>query len=612
MKKMRKLNQVVRPRPVPCPIPRPPTPPHSVHVEHLKSQLLNSNKHSLVSSHSSNVIMKSSSSSSSTSNNPFKDIKITSSSREASQTIVDVHSLPSDDDGSSNISTSSNSSVETGIAVEPNEDFPPPPEEFLEDIRAVRKQEEIEGPIPSPTVTNQRMLHVFDLTSDHFTQSNLSQRQRSSLCYNGNGSLNSSITEATESASSWSPSVSPVPSPLPSPSHSSLDSTSTPNFIIGNNQLRSVLHESAFPSSPSSTSSCFQFPPPTSSHLIRHTTTNSRIETNQLINSPQVHHLHPRRTSKGIVIALTGVTLAPLSTSCEKESIYQKLPAQRASNPPASSVYGTLPRSGSGSGANTGGMKPPDYNTAMQRLSLAKNISMNANAVKVSQQSGMKQGALVGGQQPQVHRRQLIAAVNPQIQVQQREQSLSHQQEKLIHGSSSPTISTSSHTTSSPPTPIHKSFSSCSDSGLTSSGNGDSSSTAPAVRGSQSQATQKDNHQNRQEIQSPPSCLKSTQSQASPSHDSNHGSLSQSSRRRNLPHLPETSAPSPTCSISSSSTHNKGNNCIKSKDSPSKGKKRVSFSDQVELVGLEEEYLPNPLLERILGKAFLANNNISN
>lgn len=615
---MRKLNQVVRPRPVPCPIPRPPTPPHSVHVENLKSQLLNSSKHSLVSSHSSSVIMKSnSSSSSSTSNNPFKDVKITSSSRNSSQTIVDVHSLPSDDDGSCNISTSSNSSVES--AIEPNEDFPPPPEEFLEDIRAVRKQEEIEGPIPSPTVPNQRMLHVFDLTSDHFTQSNvLSQRQRSSLCYNGNGSLNSSITEATESASSWSPSVSPVPSPLPSPSHSSLDSTSTPNFIIGNNQLRSVLHESAFPSSPSSTSSCFQFPPPTSSHLIRHTT-NSRIETNQLINTPQVHHLHPRRSSKGIVIALTGVTLAPLSTSCEKESIYQKLPSHRASNPPASSMYGTLPRSGSGSGVNTGGMKPPDYNTAMQRLSLAKNISMNANAVKVSQQSGMKQGALVGGQQPQVHRQQLIAAVNPQIQVQQREQSVSHQRMELIPGSSSPTISDSSLTTTTkttssfPPTSIHQSFSSCGDSGLTSSsGNGDSfPSTAPSVRDSQFQATQKDNHQNRQEIQSPPSCLKS-KSQTSPSHDSNHGSLSQSSRRRNPPHLPETSAPSPTCSISSSSTRKIGNNCIKSKDSPSKGKKRVSFSDQVELVGLEEEYLPNPLLERVLGKAFLANNNISN
>ena len=218
---MRKLNQVVlRPRPVPCPIPRPPTPPpaHSVHVEHLKSQLLNSSKHSLVSSNSNHVIMmdnyssnSSSSSSSSTSspstliNNPFKnkDSKITPSGRkDVNQTIADVHSLPSDDDGSScNISTSSNSSVENNIsngsAIELNEDFPPPPEEFLEDIRAVRKQEEIEGPIPSPTVVhNQPMLHVFDLTSDHFARSNLSSHgQRSSLCYNGNGSLNSSNFE---------------------------------------------------------------------------------------------------------------------------------------------------------------------------------------------------------------------------------------------------------------------------------------------------------------------------------------------------------------------------------------------------------------------------------
>lgn len=301
------------------------------------------------------------------------------------------------------------------------------------------------------------------------------------------------------------------------------------------------------------------------------------------------------------MIALTGVTLAPLSTSCEKESIYQKLPPMKTSNPAPASMYGSLPRSGSGSGANTGAKKPPDYNTAMQRLSLAKNMSMNANVVKVGQQqSEMKREALNTGHLPRVPRQQLIAAVNPQIQVQPREQLVGHQEVKFNRdcpSSSSATLS-------------HKSFPSVS---CTDSGNGGteydlkSPSTAPSVlQDSQSQATQKDNHQNRQEthLQSHPSCLKSPSTSAS--HDSsNLRSLSQPDKRRDL-HLQEFPAPSPTC-ISFPITH-----CIKSNNSPPRGKKRVSFSDQVELVGLEEEYLPNPLLERVLGKAFLANNNISN
>ena len=46
-------------------------------------------------------------------------------------------------------------------------------------------------------------------------------------------------------------------------------------------------------------------------------------------------------------------------------------------------------------------------------------------------------------------------------------------------------------------------------------------------------------------------------------------------------------------------------------------KKRVSFSDQVELVAHSEdlkpeELLPNPVLERVLGKAFLQSQNIFN
>jgi hypothetical protein len=49
----------------------------------------------------------------------------------------------------------------------------------------------------------------------------------------------------------------------------------------------------------------------------------------------------------------------------------------------------------------------------------------------------------------------------------------------------------------------------------------------------------------------------------------------------------------------------------------SRGKKRVSFSDHVELVAhsedmKEEEHLPNPLLERVLGKDYLNSNNIRN
>lgn len=48
-----------------------------------------------------------------------------------------------------------------------------------------------------------------------------------------------------------------------------------------------------------------------------------------------------------------------------------------------------------------------------------------------------------------------------------------------------------------------------------------------------------------------------------------------------------------------------------------KVKKRVSFSDQVELVAhsediIQEEHLPNPVLERVLGKAFLQCNHINN
>ena len=46
------------------------------------------------------------------------------------------------------------------------------------------------------------------------------------------------------------------------------------------------------------------------------------------------------------------------------------------------------------------------------------------------------------------------------------------------------------------------------------------------------------------------------------------------------------------------------------------GKKRVSFSDQVEIVAPSEEiveaFLPNPVLERVLGKAFLTQKGIEN
>lgn len=45
-------------------------------------------------------------------------------------------------------------------------------------------------------------------------------------------------------------------------------------------------------------------------------------------------------------------------------------------------------------------------------------------------------------------------------------------------------------------------------------------------------------------------------------------------------------------------------------------KKKVSFSDHVELVAhsadIEEVHLPNPLLDRILGKSYLKANNINN
>lgn len=424
----------------------------------------------------------------------------------------------------SNSDTASSSSQEIvtndpGDAIEPNEEFPAPPEEFLEDIKAFRKQEEIEGPLHSDPVVvshpsvdgihsasgqNRGDVTDFVLTSalNHFDSI---PTKISRLSFNGNGSLNSSITETeTTESSSWSPSTSPVSSPLPSPCPSL---SSTQSFPLPDE---------------ASSSQRFAFPP---GHPL--TSSPSRNSLRLPPNQFHPHHRlppHPSLIDPSLRNRMTsgrsaGVTLAPLHpSSLQRESIYQRIPTNSHS-------YGSLPRlpsSSSTSSLTTSALRPPDYMTAMQRLSLSK----------VSTSKGVTQ-------------------------------------------------STSSTTSTSLPA-------------------------SPSAV----QSIPQNNHH-----RSPPQPLKSIPSlssslpekQSLPTVLENGDSLAVRLRRNSV---------SSSCSEDTRIFSGQPSSRQPSKASL-KVRKRVSFSDQVEVVAHsedmeEQEHLPNPLLERVLGKAFLNSNNIRN
>lgn len=415
---MRKLNQRW---PKAVPIPRPPTPPCSVpHVQSLKRILLSS------------------------SNRNFNSESHTNS--ETSSWTSEVSSASSKTMSAGSVSVADN---EPGDAIEPGPEFPPPPNEFLEDIRAFRKQEEIERPSPSPPTSS----HVSGTTA--FLLPRHMNVVRNGPAFSGNGSLNSSITETTES--SCSPSVSPVSSPLPSPSHSSIDTSSTSSFAMNDKVAQPTMR--------------FDFPDCS--------TSDRRVRNSSL----------PPRLTPGT----RNVTLARLHpVSLSREPLYQR--------PPPPKGFGSLPRPSSSCSLG----RPPDYLTAMQRLSLSKSA------------------------QPLGQKTAVVAPV------------------RSLHP-----LKTPSHSSSLPTTFAYTNLS---------------------IRQSLS------GHNRRSSI----SC----------------GEVNGLGR-------------------SNQTVQPVAPNACPASFSPGKVKKRVSFSDQVELVAHSEdmnpeEHLPNPLLERVLGKAFLQSKNIEN
>lgn len=280
---MRKLNQR---RPKAVPIPRPPTPPHLVQVKSIRQLLFAKNNE-----------------------------------QSAPQPQSDTSSWTSEASSTRHMSSCAGVENEPADAIEPNAEFPPPPADFLDDIRAFRKQQDMDDPLPSPILRPDGPPHLFRFAR-HL---DCAVRNDSSFC--ANGSLNSSITETTES--SCSPSVSPTASPLPSPSPTSQENSSMSGFPIRNPPSRTA-------------NSNFLFPPSNSLSMCH--------DANQTIRQKSV--------------SATGqVTLAPLrlQSSFEKESIYQRI----------ANGYGSLPRTG----ATSSLVRPPDYMTAMQRLSLSKCVN---------------------------------------------------------------------------------------------------------------------------------------------------------------------------------------------------------------------------------------------
>lgn len=538
-----KLNQR-RPRAIPCRIPRPPTPSQSVQVQTLK-KMLQTNRET-----SSSLSMTSSSRSAMTECTSRTRNMSSPTSSPTSQTVINSlphhlqqrnhhlpqphlhslqnsnHRLPphlhpklqvretshpsspfmkesSSSSDSSNSDTASSSSQEVtnepGDAIEPNEEFPAPPEDFLEDIKAFRKQEEIEGPsnISGQSQEDVRnfvlssSLNRFDSIPNHISRS-----------FNGNGSLNSSITETTESSWSNSPVSSPLPSPCPS-----INSISS--FNLPEDSQKFVFPQSGHPLTSSPTRNSLRLP---NSHGV---SSYPRLPPYpSLLLDPS---LRSRMTARG-------VSLAPLhSSSLERESIYHRLP-------PNGHAYDLLPRlpssplspsTTSSISTSTSALRPPDYMTAMQRLSLSKVSTSKMPSGVVTQSTSSL---------PVTSSVQSIPQSNQNRTVSQ------------------PLKSITSLSSSLPEKQSLASISEC----------GDKSGDSIPVR------------LRRSSISS--SCSEDRSGQPS-------------------------SRPASQVSL--------------------KVKKRVSFSDQVELVShsedmKEEEHLPNPLLERVLGKAFLTANNIRN
>lgn len=293
---MRKLNQR---RPKAVPIPRPPTPPHSVQIQTLKQILCSKNN-------------KSSGRNSQTRSETASWTSEASSSRLMSSAVDD----------------------EPADAIEPSPEFPAPPADFLEDIRAFRKQEEIECPLPSPLLHP----HVHSVPPVFRLPHHVHGSARNDSSFNGNGSLNSSITETEES--SCSPSVSPTASPLPSP-HSSIDTSSTSSFAMHH---ETQIGETRF------------FFPPTQPLQVQPCHRNAGKNAQQrLVSGPTAVSDSATRL----------VTLTPLhsASAFEREPLYQRVAGVVPSG------YGSLPRHSS---ASSSLVRPPDYRTAMHRLSLSK------------------------------------------------------------------------------------------------------------------------------------------------------------------------------------------------------------------------------------------------
>lgn len=595
---MRKLNQPGRPKAVPCLIPRPPTPPHSLQVHTLKSILL-SNQRQIRNLDQSN-----------------RNLTRPSQNTSTLQAFYTQPAMSHDqmsrkyfqgDNSSSMCSTSSSSSRGNTCldvpedAIEPNCDFPAPPEEFLEDIRANRKQEEIEGPLDaSPSVTPPDSI----ASSDIDIRQDLHSIQRNSHSSNGYGSLNSSITEADPAeCSSWSPS--PTASPVTSPSHSSLDSAS----------IQSLLYQ----------------PASSSSHHGDHHSSPSRFL------FPPSHSTGPLITNKP---CQQGVTLAPLlPCSLEREPIYQRLPLQRAAPslspkspspaPPAPHSPHAPPAPVSSSSGPTGTIaRPPDYQTAMKRLSLAKangahhrpNPACNQHVVPLHAQNINTTSPLKAGPQFLVPSQAVpVATVNPRRQP------------------SSPPLVRCNLTQPMAAISVSHANSSALDITFTSS---------PS-----SQSLNENMHCNRStnkfacdEITSP--CNESSVHDSPPGQQlplpprPAHSAVVMRGERVTSSKSQSTGAAaaatttasltSPLFSSRSSGTLNGSGGTRSLPATPGKGageggaplmkekvRKRVSFSDQVELVAhsedmIQEEHLPNPVLERVLGKAFLQYNHINN
>lgn len=687
---MRKLNQPGRPKAVPCSIPRPPTPPQSVQVQTLKGILLsnqqqmrhrnqsnNTNSNSNIINNTSNTTASSNSNSSNPStvvvthqqgstpvvlnghlnhssynsnsnhhhhhqphqhhfsqpqNQPFnsqapslnkshlnnshtlcpqsmnqhqasRNSLLLESSHITSTNTCGTSNTASPHNGINSSSSSNGSNNNTidspGDAIEPNCDFPAPPDEFLEDIRANRKQEEIEGPLEaSPSVTPPDSIASSDIAID------LSQDlQRNSHSFNGHGSLNSSITETeTTESSSWSPS--PTASPLASPSHSSWESASIQSFTYPASSSSSTSHHHHHHhSSPSR----FPFPPP-------------QVQAALITNKP------PQ----------PGVTLAPLlPCNLDREPIYQRLPtlARPGSSLSTASTSSSLSSSHlpSTSGPTGTIARPPDYQTAMKRLSLAKaNSTLHrpnpASTISHSMASVVS-----------LHAQNITG---PTITSSPSSSSLPLKAGPQFVVPSVPVATVNPHRPPPSPPPVSRNSA-----GATTTKtalaprqmvNGGACKGLPGGEVNGASSLVNGPPYNRATNSGPSDEIPSSRVESGSIHDlllDQHSPLPPKAVQSTSTTGKSTSTTTPTgnaiggtSNFSLSSSHLNSHCPLSPNLNPpsatgggimkKKVKKRVSFSDQVELVCseemIQEEHLPNPVLERVLGKAFLQNNHINN